>query len=815
MLSSGLLNLEGDTAVQASSILKDVLKHHLGPQSLTSSGDQRFDNCSEENMEGHAINSTCAVFENALSSAAGIPTEHFLSVISVLFLELGERSVAFMRNIVLKLAELMIQTFGGNVNNEHLQKCIGSAIFAMGVERFLEIVPITLDEHSFTYSNIWLIPILKSYVTGSSLVYYMEHIVPLAKSFKKASRKVKKTRISEDLLNQACELWGLLPSFCRHANDTHQTFESLSDVLVSFLKKQPSMHEQVFMALQILVNENKAVLSTKKSESNCHAACDSELEFGVQPAYSKKVATRNIKSLASCSTQLLSILSDLFISSQPEMRTSLKAAIGCLASITDSSVTKEMFLSFLDKFKFMDCEGDTEMLTNDSGVLDSKLSKMENYSKRYLILEIASCLVEGAKDDLIELIYNLAIQSFQETNESVHCEAYNTLSKILVEHAFSSSRYIELIDLLISLKPSTDIVYLRSRYTCFHSLVVRTMKISLEEDENSKVFLILNEIILTLKDGSDEARKAAYDLLLNISSSLRDSAGVDPIEPYQKLVNMIMGYLSGSSPHIKSGAVSALSVLVYKDTNLCLSVSELVPSFLSLLQTKDVEIIKAVLGFVKVMVSCLQANELQQFLSDIITAILPWSSVSRHHFRSKVTVIFEILLRKCSSAAVKRVTPEKYNGFLKTVLESRHGKSSEANSNGTENIPEDSSVEGPNSRKPKSSDTQGVTSVKHKKIKRDKKFDSDLPSKNEPHEFTRDHGLGLVKRRRHSSDKNSHGGKSEGSKTFKKNQHKSLTKSGGKRKVKATNTEKDKAATHAPKQVSKPEALKRKFKRNS
>lgn len=70
-----------------------------------------------------------------------------------------------------------------------LQKCIGSAVFAMGPERFLTLVPISLDEHNLTYSNIWLVPILKRYVTGASLAYYMEHIVPLAKSFKQASRK--------------------------------------------------------------------------------------------------------------------------------------------------------------------------------------------------------------------------------------------------------------------------------------------------------------------------------------------------------------------------------------------------------------------------------------------------------------------------------------------------------------------------------------------------------------------------------------------------------------------------------------------------
>lgn len=70
-----------------------------------------------------------------------------------------------------------------------LQKCIGSAVFAMGPEKFLTLVPLSLDENNYTYSNIWLVPILKKCISGASLAYYMEHIMPLAKSFKKASRK--------------------------------------------------------------------------------------------------------------------------------------------------------------------------------------------------------------------------------------------------------------------------------------------------------------------------------------------------------------------------------------------------------------------------------------------------------------------------------------------------------------------------------------------------------------------------------------------------------------------------------------------------
>lgn len=53
-----------------------------------------------------------------------------------------------------------------------------------------------------------------------------------------------------------------------------------------------------------------------------------------------------------------------------------------------------------------------------------------------------------------------------------------------------------------------------------------------------------------------------------------------------------MGYLSGSSPHIRSGAVSALSVLVHNDVNLCLSVPDLLPSVLELTHSKAIEVIK-------------------------------------------------------------------------------------------------------------------------------------------------------------------------------------------------------------------------------
>lgn len=56
--------------------------------------------------------------------------------------------------------------------------------------------------------------------------------------------------------------------------------------------------------------------------------------------------------------------------------------------------------------------------------------------------------------------------------------------------------------------------------------------------------------------------------------------------------SQILAYLSGSSPHIMSGAVSALSLLIYNDPGLCFSIPDLMPSVFILLKSKALEVVK-------------------------------------------------------------------------------------------------------------------------------------------------------------------------------------------------------------------------------
>ncbi|XXG85440.1 hypothetical protein AAC387_Pa11g0516 [Persea americana] len=702
-LVAGFLNSDDYIAIQARDILKGMINHHFDRSIFLTSGNQLCD-AAMNTSESTALESICAEFVNLLNACDSIPNEHTLAVISDLFLKLGDISQIFMKCIVHKLSEMMV--VGEDMPGmKHLQQCIGSAVVAMGPENILSMIPISLHSEKRTCSNTWLIPILKKYVVGSSLEYFMEHIAPLAKSIQSASHRAKKTTMVRELQTCAHGLWNLLPSFCQYPIDTSQRFEPFANLLVVLLKDS-FMHETIAAALQELVNQNRRII-----RGNLYANEIQNLPISLESVafpshYSKKIASRNIKALASSSMDLIQALTGVFFNSPPEKRPHLKEAIGCLASITESSKVKDFFTS-LEKFQVIDGVTESEKLEADVPTsINSEQGRRTNKkervdSRRCLIIDLASSLVEGADEDLINIIYDYIRPPLQATHGNGQSEALYTLSRIFKEHAwFYSARFDELIDLLLGQKALVCNFSQRSRLTCLHFLLVDLLKSDMEEN-NVIAFRILNEIILTLKDPKKEFRSAAYDTLLMISSSLKNLPSVDSDAPLHRLFSMIMGYLSGASPHIMSGAVAALSVLIYKDPSLCTSVPELMPSVLVLLQSKANEVIKAALGFVKVLVSCLQAKELQKFLADVVNGVLPWSSVSKNHFRLKVRIIMEIVIRKCGSDSVELVMPEKYMGFFKSVVEQRHSKTSSKEADGSD--PElklaDSSLKGARKRK--------------------------------------------------------------------------------------------------------------------
>ncbi|KAL8162318.1 hypothetical protein V2J09_013807 [Rumex salicifolius] len=667
-----VLDIENDIASQASNILKHLISGALDKIAITTSKLEPLKKENTSDMESTAIASICSVFDDLLVSSSGTPNEYILSVLSVLFLKLAANSYDYIQEIILKLSSFMKSDSRTSVSN-HLQKCIGCAITAAGPEYILELIPISLDIEKFSCSNTWLLPVLKNYIIGASLTYFMEFIVPLADSIDRASGQVKKSVKAHGLQAQARALWGLLPAFCRHPADLLSNFESLANLLVSQLEKDSYMHEDIAIALQELVKQNTCLSGPTEDvggptkELNTSPLEDSLLRMKSSPSYTKEVANNTTKTLAMGSRNLLVVLTDLFLKSSAEKRTYLKETIRCLVSVSDSLITHKIFISSLEKFEMITHGTETRDLEFTEVALDKMSCDIGNdVSQGCLILELASSIIKGADEDLVAAIYRLIKHILQAADVILLPQAYYTLSQILEEHSwFCSSQFDEVVDLLLGLKVPDDVDLLKSRMTSFHVLLVHAL------------------------ESKEETRKSAYDVLLKISSNLFDSSGVDPEGPYYRMIKMMMGYVSSSSPHIISGAISALSMLVYKEPKVSLSIPELVPSITTLLLGKAVEVVKSALGFVKVLVSCLEPSDLHGLLPEIVDAVLPWSSVSRHHFRSKVIVIFEIIVRKCGPGAVEPITPGQYRSFLRN---NRHGKN-----NSKETQPDDATQQAPNS----------------------------------------------------------------------------------------------------------------------
>ncbi|XP_077241688.1 ARM repeat superfamily protein [Tasmannia lanceolata] len=743
---AGLLNFEVSTAGKTADILKDLTRQKDGSTFPTNTN-QLSDVSIMSTEVSCAIRSICAVLEDIISACRGIPNEHILAVVSNLFLKLGESSYLYMNGIVLKLSDLMMQLEKGLPGMKHLQECIGSAVIAMGPEKLLSLIPISLNAEKLTCSNIWLIPILKKYVVGASLEYFMECIVPLAESIQRVCCGVKKSPNLKDMQTSARSLWGLLPAFCNYPTDTSKSFESLAKLLIVVLKEDSYMHETIASSLQELVNQNKDIVRAIQDANECPnqstavVSNDCNTVPGTVPShYSNKIASRNIRALASSSMDLLHALADVLFNSPTEKRAYLKEAIGCLASIAGSSNVKNFFTSSLEKFQSINRIAESEkfgshILKSVNKEQDDEARKKDpKEAQRCLIMELACTLIEGSDEEGINIIFDYIRPSLQADDGVGQFEAYSTLSRIFMVHAwFYSTRFDELIHLLLGQKSSCDIMSLRSRLTCFHFLLIHLLKS--DSGNVNAAFLILNEFISTLKDSRKEARRDAYDILLMVSCSLKTSANTDA--PLQRLFDMIIGYLSGASPHVMSGAVAALSLLVYRDTSVCFSVPNLLPSVLVLLQSKAKEVVKAVLGFMKVLVSCLHAKDLQKFLSDIVNGVLPWSSVSKNHFRSKVRIILEIVIRKCGSDSVELVRPEKYKSFIKTVVEQRWGKKNSKASGNSDAEPRlaKSSLKGERKRTREDSATpreeNGSRDTTDKENKR-KKHRSNFTGKSEP-----------------------------------------------------------------------------------
>lgn len=223
----------------------------------------------------------------------------------------------------------------------------------------------------------------------------------------------------------------------------------------------------------------------------------------------------------------------------------------------------------------------------------------------------------------------------------------------------------------------------RSRLLTIKSLLCRVPDLLTQPDILSVLPTFLGEVILSVKETSHKARDSAFEVLVSLghrmsasrfSPALADlalspasSSSSDPL--MSEYICMIAGGLAGTSPHMQSATVLALARILYEFRNSLAQeiIREILVTVLPLFTSKSRELIKSLLGFVKVCILSLQLELLTQHLPKIISNICEFMDEKQNRFKAKIRILFEILIRKFSYEQVKIWTPNNHHPLLEHI----------------------------------------------------------------------------------------------------------------------------------------------------
>lgn len=149
---------------------------------------------------------------------------------------------------------------------------------------------------------------------------------------------------------------------------------------------------------------------------------------------------------------------------------------------------------------------------------------------------------------------------------------------------------------------------------------------------------LTKEVVLCTKDSNGRARELAYHLLV-----LLGTAHNNPSE----IILVVLGELSATSPHARSAAVLALSRLQIEfghfrserwDAKVADMMPELTRKMLLLLEEPSKEVVRAVLGWLRVAIGGADRELMRPIIKDVVVAIM--SGASAGH---KVRGVKEVL----------------------------------------------------------------------------------------------------------------------------------------------------------------------------
>ncbi|CAK6979026.1 RRP12-like protein [Scomber scombrus] len=505
-----------------------------------------------------------------------------------------------------------------------LDLAVGGAVESMGPEVVLGAVPLNITGYNddLEFPRSWLVPVIRDHVKNTHLGFFNSYFLPLASTLKQRAEELEQQgQKLEAKVYQTLQLqmWTMLPGFCTCPVDLVASFKGVARTLGMAINERPDLRLTVCQALRTIINKS----------------CSTEEDKAEVGRFSKN---------------FLPILFNVY-SQQPTAGESGTYRMAVLDTIKVYLTVTEMQMinTFLQKA--------TDRLSCTDSTEFTRLSMMD------LVVAMAPFLDEVSMTNTFELI-----KPYLQTKEpGMQKKAYRVLEEMCGGERDECRSFVVTnletlkVALLESLKNASSPAK-RPRLKCLINIVKR-----LGEEHKDFITALLPEVIICTKEVSVGARKNAYNLLVEIGNAFVRFCGNKKDAMEQYLVLVYAG-LTGSVTMITC-TILALTRLVfeYKDSIEVSTMEQLLHNVCVLLGARTREIVKAALGFIKVILFIMDHKTLGSHVTVMMEGIGNIKDDVRRHFRTKLKNIFTKFIRKFGFELVKSMLPAEHHKVLANI----------------------------------------------------------------------------------------------------------------------------------------------------
>ncbi|RHY36152.1 hypothetical protein DYB38_002852 [Aphanomyces astaci] len=510
-----------------------------------------------------------------------------------------------------------------------------AATTSVGAEVMLSVVPLQND-HGIVEERAWLIPVIRDAAKAGPgrLEYFSTAILSLAKTCEAVARADSTTALeSKRMQARTMQLWSLFPSFCTHPTDIAGHFKKIAKTLANAMsdKRYPELQLLVCQGLQALL---KAAAAAAKSEDDDPSDVDQ--------AALAKFAARFLP-------LLIAIVEGLDADTESDRLQTLLDTITNYATLAEPEFVQNVFKQLMQTL--------LQTTTAAKKSADPKApAAVAMLAQAHLHMSIALALVGIIDVSQVALLYRVVKPyMLDDTDPVMQKRSYSVLVTICDTHpAFAAEHLTDMIESLSESLLTCSVPAKKMRLRCLHQ-IVRAIEAA-EHPDTAFVPTLVGEIMLCTKEANAKAREAAFEVLLAMAKLL-DAQG-----NLMDFIQMVLGGLAARTPHMRSASVLCLSRLVFEfgrtEVTIQQAMPDLLRTVLMLLHEKAREVIKSVIGFLKLGIAILPKEALVEFLPSIVNGLLQWIGESKARFRAKTRTIMMKLCRKFGYEYVASLVPE-------------------------------------------------------------------------------------------------------------------------------------------------------------